>query len=56
MMKVKGLNGREYTWNLTKYDVKADDKRRKSKYHLRARALLKDIYHSYRILEEVNSW
>ena len=53
MMKVKGLNGREYTWNLTKYDVKADDKRRKSKYHLRARALLKDIYHSYRILEEV---
>ena len=52
MMKVTGLNGWEYTWNLTKYDVKLNDTKRKSKFHLRARALLK-IYHSYRILEEV---
>lgn len=52
-MKVLGINGKEYVWNLSKYDVKADNNRKRSKYHLRARVLLKEIYHSYRILEEV---
>ena len=52
-MKVKGINGKEYTWNLTKYDVFYDDSRKRSRYHIRARNLLKEIYHSYRILEEV---
>lgn len=52
-MKVTGLNGRIYAWNLSGYDIKADDNRKRSKYHLRARNLLKEIYHSYRILEEV---
>jgi len=52
-MKIVGINGKEYIWNLSSYDVKADDKRARSKYHLRARKLLKEIYHSYRILEEV---
>ena len=52
-MKVLGINGKEYVWNLTSYDIKADNNRKRSKYHLRARSLLKEIYHSYRILEEV---
>lgn len=52
-MKVKGINGKEYVWNLTKYDIFYDDTRKRSKYHLRARSLLKEIFHSYRILEEV---
>lgn len=52
-MKVTGLNGREYAWNLEKYSVAANDTRKRSKYHIRARALLKEIFHSYRILEEV---
>lgn len=52
-MKVKGINGKEYTWNLTKYDIFYDDTRKRSKYHIRARNLLKEIFHSYRILEEV---
>lgn len=52
-MKVKGINGKEYIWNLTKYDIFYDDTRKRSKYHIRARNLLKEIYHSYRILEEV---
>ncbi len=52
-MKVKGINGKEYTWNLTGYDVFNDDKRKRSKYHIRARLLLKEIFNSYRILEEV---
>lgn len=52
-MKISGINGKEYTWNLTGYDVFNDDKRKRSKYHIRARNLLKEIFHSYRILEEV---
>lgn len=52
-MKVIGINGKEYVWNLSQYDVKANNTRKRSKYHLRARTLLKEIYHSYRILEEV---
>lgn len=52
-MRVKGINGKEYTWNLSGYDVFNDDQRRRSKYHLKARNLLKEIYNSYRILEEV---
>jgi hypothetical protein len=52
-LKIKGINGREYTWNLSKYNVYGDMTKPKSKYHLRARTLLKSIFHSYRILEEV---
>lgn len=52
-MKVYGINGKEYVWNLSKYDVFYDDARKRSKYHIRARSLLKEIYNSYRILEEV---
>lgn len=52
-MKVKGINGREYVWNLTGYDVLNNDNRKRSKYHIRARAVIKDIFNSYRILEEV---
>lgn len=52
-MKVLGINGKEYVWNLSKYDVKKDNTRSRSKYHLRARFLLNQIYHSYRVLEEV---
>jgi hypothetical protein len=52
-MKVIGINGREYVWNLNGYSVAANDKRKRSKYHVRARNLLKEMYHSYRLLEEV---
>ena len=52
-MNVLGINGKSYVWNLSKYDVFYDDKRKRSKYHLKARSLLKDIFNSYRILEEV---
>ena len=52
-MKVTGINGREYAWNLTSYNVDANDKRNRSKFHVRARNLLKTIFHSYRIREEV---
>jgi|TARA_B100001094_G_scaffold320550_1_gene366912 hypothetical protein len=52
-MKAIGINGREYTWNLNGYNVPANDTRKRSKYHMRARSLLREIFHSYRILEEV---
>ena len=52
-MKVVGLNGREYNLNLSKYDVKANDKRKRSKHHIRARQLIRETFHSYRVLEEV---
>ena len=52
-MKIIGINGKEYVWNLTGYDVFNDDTRKRSKYHIRARTILKEIYNSYRILEEV---
>ena len=52
-MKVTGINGKEYAWNLTSYNVDANDKRKRSKFHVRARKLLTTIFHSYRILEEV---
>ena len=52
-MKAIGFSGREYNWNLNKYDVYGNDKRKRSKHHLRARELLREIYNSYRVLEEV---
>lgn len=53
-MKAIGFNGREYIWNLNRYDIYEDDTRKRSKYHLRARGILKEIYGgNYRILEEV---
>lgn len=52
-MKVHGINGKEYVWNLSSYEVFNDNQRKRSKYHIRARQLLKDIFHSYKILEEV---
>jgi hypothetical protein len=52
-MRVVGINGKQYAWNLSNYDIKSNDKRPRSKYHIKARNLLKEIFHSYRILEEV---
>ena len=53
-MKVIGFNGREYNWHLSKHSkTKSEDRSVRSTYHLRARSLLAEIFHSYIILEEV---
>ena len=52
-MKVKGLNGRDYNLNLNKYKVYKDDTKKKSKYHIRARRVLGELFSGYNILEEV---
>ena len=52
-MKVYGLNGKEYNLNLQKYKVYRDDPKKKSKYHIRARKVLSELFSGYNILEEV---
>jgi hypothetical protein len=52
-MKVKGLNGIGYNLNLNKYKVYKDDLKKKSKYHIRARRVLSELFSGYNILEEV---
>ena len=52
-MKVIGLNYREYHLDLKKYIVRADDKTKKSKYHLLARKLIKETFNGHTDLEEV---
>lgn len=52
-MKVKGLDGREYSWNLTGLQVNADDIRPRSNLHKAARELLQELFSVSPILEEV---
>lgn len=53
MAKVKGLDGRDYSWNLAGYSVAENDTRPRSSYHLRARNVLKRIFPASLICEEV---
>ena len=52
-MRVKGLNGKEYNLNLQGYNVYNDDAKKKSKHHVRARKIIKELFSGYRTLEEV---
>lgn len=52
-MKVRGLNGRVYTLDLKKHTVRADDDRKRSIPHLKARELLHEYFKGYSIYEEV---
>jgi hypothetical protein len=52
-MKVKGLNKKEYILDLGKYIVREDDSKKRSKYHIAARNLLREIFSGYSVLEEV---
>lgn len=51
-MNVKDLEGNSYTWHLTGNIAKGSVKN-KSSYHIMARQLLKSIYPTMQILEEV---
>ncbi len=53
-MKIVGFDGNSKKWNLTKYVPDKDDKRHRSKNHLRARAILRKLFPRDRILEEVS--
>jgi hypothetical protein len=52
-MKVRDLNGREHSWNLSGHVPPKNDTYRRSQYHLRARALLLEMFPLDQILEEV---
>lgn len=52
-MKVVDLNGREHGWNLNGLRPKNNDIRPRSQHHLRARNLLKSLFPTDQILEEV---
>lgn len=52
-MKFVGFNDKIYNIDLKKYLVKANDAKKRSKYHLLARDLLHEFYKGYFIYEEV---
>ena len=53
-MKVIDLNHQMHNWKLSGYSVGANEKRPRSKLHLSARNLLKEIFPTVQILEEVS--
>lgn len=52
-MKIKGIDGKTYNWNITNNSVLLSDERERSELHVRARIILKEIFPFDRILEEV---
>ena len=52
-MKIRGLDGQIHNWKLHGYVVRASESRPRSKLHLKARSILKDIFPTVQILEEV---
>lgn len=50
-MKVKGLNGRDYTIPLKKY--MGNNRSKVSFYHAQAREIIQNVFSGYNILEEV---
>lgn len=52
-MKVKDFDGYEHNWPPLGYSVNFDDIRPKSSLHLRCRDILRKLYPTERILEEV---
>ena len=52
-MKIRGLDGQIHNWMLHGYVVRASESRPRSKLHLKARSILKDIFPTVQILEEV---
>jgi hypothetical protein len=51
-MRVQGLDGRIYAWKQGKIPF-ADDPRKRSEYHRRARALLHELFPLEHVYEEV---
>lgn len=54
-MNVKDLDGNLSTWNLTG-NIAKSHLENKSSYHIKARLLLKELYPTMQILEEVAIW
>jgi len=53
-MKVHGLDGKLYQWNLTGHKPMKNDSRPRSSFHKRARILLQNLFPFEQILEELS--
>ena len=53
-MKVNGFDGRERSINFSKYYVYGDDTRHKSKLHIKAKKILREVFPYDSIYEEVS--
>jgi len=53
-VKIIGLDGKERSWNLSKYKTSKNSSRPRSQYHIKARKLLRGIFPRDKILEEVS--
>jgi len=52
-MKVKGLDGKEYSWYLVGYEASLNETKPRSELHVSIRALLKSMFSGQKLLEEV---
>jgi len=52
-MRVIDLDGDYCNWNITGYSPKNNDKRPRSSLHIRARNIIKDLFTTSKVLEEV---
>lgn len=52
-MKIKDLDGNVSAWNTSGHVVRSNEHRPRSKLHLQARLLLKQLYPALQIMEEV---
>jgi len=52
-VKIRDLDGNIYSWRTAGHLAHANEERPRSKLHLKARSLLKEIYPTVQILEEV---
>lgn len=52
-MKVRGLDGKTYQWNLTGHKPMKNDSRLRSSFHKRARNVLQNLFLFEQILEEL---
>ena len=53
-MIVRGFDGRDYKWSVHRHKPRQNETRPRSKYHLRARAVLRELFPRDTILEEVS--
>ena len=53
-MKIRDLDGNSYTWKIAGNIVRSNEQRPRSKLHLKARQLLRDLYPALQIMEEVS--
>lgn len=52
-MRVRDLNGNSFNWKIEGNIVNGEDNRSRSELHIQARRIIKDLFSTVRVLEEV---